>query len=311
MLPWRQAWQEALYGPRGFYRRPEGPAGHFTTATHGVLASVLATALAALADREQVHRIVDVGCGRGELLTRLAHTRPDLELTGCDIVGRPAALPAAVDWVTSPGGPALPDELAELTGTLVIAHEWLDVVPCTIAEMDDAGVLREVLVDPATGLEALGDPVPQADSAWVEQWWPAFTPGERVEIGRTRDAAHTELVSRVRDGVVLTIDYGHLRAGRPARGSLAAYRAGCRVAPVPDGSCDLTAHVAFDSLGAQKVFTQRAGLRDLGVAGEAPAHELARTDPAAYLAALSRASAATALRDPGGLGGFRWALTRV
>lgn len=311
MLPWRQAWQEALYGPRGFYRRPEGPAGHFTTATHGVLAGVLATALAALADRERVHRIVDIGCGRGELLTHLAHIRPDLQLTGCDIVGRPAALPAAVNWATSPGGPALPDELAELTGTLVIAHEWLDVVPCTIAEMDDAGALREVLVDPATGAEALGDLVPQADSAWAEQWWPARTPGERVEVGRTRDAAHAELVSRVRDGLVLAIDYGHLRAGRPAGGSLAAYRAGCRVAPVPDGSCDLTAHVAFDSLGAHEVFTQRAGLRDLGVAGEAPAHELARTDPAAYLAALSRASAATALRDPAGLGGFRWALTRV
>ena len=33
-LPWEQAWAEALYGPRGFYRRPEGPAGHFRTAAH-------------------------------------------------------------------------------------------------------------------------------------------------------------------------------------------------------------------------------------------------------------------------------------
>src|SRR5690606_26764082 len=32
---WRAAAQDALYGPRGFYRRPgEGPAGHFRTSVH-------------------------------------------------------------------------------------------------------------------------------------------------------------------------------------------------------------------------------------------------------------------------------------
>ncbi|NED77150.1 hypothetical protein G3I51_33510, partial [Streptomyces sp. SID9944] len=28
-LGWRAAARDALYGPAGFYRRPEGPAGHF------------------------------------------------------------------------------------------------------------------------------------------------------------------------------------------------------------------------------------------------------------------------------------------
>ena len=41
----------------------------------------------------------------------------------------------------------LPDELDGLTDTLVVANEWLDVVPCTIAEVDENGELREVLVD--------------------------------------------------------------------------------------------------------------------------------------------------------------------
>ena len=46
------------------------------------------------------------------------------------------------------------------------------------------------------------------------------------------------------------MDYGHLAAARPPAGTLAAHRAGRLVPPVPDGSCDLTADVAWDSLAA-------------------------------------------------------------
>jgi len=102
MIPWRDAWHDALYGPHGFYRRPEGPAGHFTTSTHGPLGARFADALGRLADREGVHSIVDVGCGRGELLTSLAVQRPDLRLTGVDVVARPVDLPDGVAWLRSP-----------------------------------------------------------------------------------------------------------------------------------------------------------------------------------------------------------------
>jgi hypothetical protein len=51
-LPWEAAWREALYGERGFYRRAEGPAGHFRTATHAAPA-VLAAALARLRGRAE------------------------------------------------------------------------------------------------------------------------------------------------------------------------------------------------------------------------------------------------------------------
>ena len=47
-----------------------------------------------------------------------------------------------------------PDELRHLDAALVVAHEWLDVVPCPVAELDDRGVLRHLLVDPATGEES-------------------------------------------------------------------------------------------------------------------------------------------------------------
>ena len=80
---------------------------------------------------------------------------------------------------------------------------------------------------------------------------------------------------------------------------------------MPDGSCDLTAHVAVDSLEHDEVTTQRAALRALGVDAGIPARDLAHSAPAAYLAALATASAAGALTAPEGLGGFRWVLRRV
>ena len=51
-------------------------------------------------------------------------------------------------------------------------------------------------------------------------------------------------------------------------------------------------------------------LRELGVDGARPPLDLARSDPAGYLAALARASQAAALTS-GGPGGFLWALRRV
>ena len=234
---------------------------------------------------------------------------------GVDVVARPD-LPVGVEWVRSPGGALLPPELSDLTGTLLLAHEWLDVVPCPVGQVDERGVLREVLVDPSTGRERLAGAVAVDDLAWCRTWWPTVAgpgarPGDRVEVGRSRDEAWHDLVSRLRCGLALAVDYGHTRAERPAAGTLTGYREGHQVAPVPDGSCDLTAHVAMDSLGADELVDQRTALRRLGVSGATPPHELATIDPAAYLAALSSASAATALTARGSLGDFCWAFTAV
>jgi SAM-dependent MidA family methyltransferase len=90
---------------------------------------------------------------------------------------------------------------------------------------------------------------------------------------------------------------------------------------VPDGSRDLTAHVALDACAAAAaatagatgtlLTTQRAALRALGVHGTRPPRELASADPPAYLAALARAGQAAELTDPGGLGGFGWLVQSV
>jgi SAM-dependent MidA family methyltransferase len=312
-VPWHEAWQDALYGTGGFYRRSEGPAGHFTTATHGPLGVVLAEALGRMADREGATHVVDVGCGRGELLLALHAARPDLRLTGVDVVERRADLPEGIGWLRSPGGPGLPDGLTDLTGVLVVAHEWLDVVPCPVAEVDGSGTLRTVLVDPATGEESLGDALAGEDRAWCAAHWPPDdpAPGSRVEVGLARDRAWAGLLGRVRSGIVLAVDYGHTRATRPESGTLVGYRAGAVVPPVPDGSCDLTAHVAVDSLEQDECTTQREALAALGLQSASPDHALARSDPSGYLAALARATAVRALTDPGGFGAFHWVLRRV
>ena len=95
----------------------------------------------------------------------------------------PADLPAGVGWLRGPGGAPLPDELTDLTDVLVVAHEWLDVVPCVIGQLDASGVVREVLVDPASGDEDLGDPLADAELAWQQRFWPLLQEGDRVEVG--------------------------------------------------------------------------------------------------------------------------------
>jgi SAM-dependent MidA family methyltransferase len=311
---WEQAWDRALYGEGGFYRLAAGPAGHFSTATQGVpqIGEQLARGLLALMDHESVDTFVDMGCGRGELLEQIHRLGPHIHCVGVDIVARPP-LSKPIDWVQSPGGRELPQQLEALTGTLVFANEWLDVVPCPIAEQDEDGELRDVLVNLSTGDERLGDPLSDANRLWCQTFWPTndLQTGDRVEIGQTRDLAWDDLLSRLVSGLAIAVDYGHTTDSRPAAGTLTGFRQGRQVMPVPDGSCDLTAHVSMDSLKHDELMDQRAALRRLGVSGQIPPHELARVNPTAYLHALSSASAAAALTARGGLGDFLWALSHA
>jgi SAM-dependent MidA family methyltransferase len=136
-------------------------------------------------------------------------------------------------------------------------------------------------------------------------------------VGRTRDDAWAAVVTGLRSGLAVAIDYAHMRDTRPPYGTLAAYRHGRGVTPVPDGSCDITAHVALDSCAAAVpgastlLLSQRDALRALGVDAARPPHEQARSDPAGYLRALSEASAAAELVEVGGLGSFTWLVQAV
>ncbi|MFF0150823.1 SAM-dependent methyltransferase [Micromonospora sp. NPDC005203] len=140
-------------------------------------------------------------------------------------------------------------------------------------------------------------------------------PDHRAEIGRTRDEAWASAVRKIERGLAVAIDYGHLRDSRPVHGTLTGYRAGRQVPPVPDGSSDVTAHVAMDSVAsagaavarcAYSLVSQREALRALGADGGRPPLSLAGTDPAGYVRALAAASAVAELTDPAGLGGHLW-----
>lgn len=306
---WKQAWDQALYGEGGFFRT-QAPAGHFRTSVHA--SPLFARAVARLVREAGLDTVVDVGAGRGELLAQLHRLDPGLDLLGVEVAPRPPGLPDAVAWTA-----ALPDAVEGL----VVANEFLDDVPCHVVVVDDRGEPRVAHVDPTNGSEQLGNPVghdlvPGSVADWLERWWPLPTdlPGARAEVGTSRDQAWASVVERVTRGLAVAVDYGHTRDARPPFGTLRSYRAGREVDVLPDGSRDVTAHVAVDAVAAAVDGTlrrQRDVLRELGVDGARPDVALATTDPAGYVAGLAAASEAAELTATDGLGDFWWVVTTV
>ncbi|WP_030906346.1 SAM-dependent methyltransferase [Streptomyces sp. NRRL F-5126] len=310
---WREATRCALYGPDGFYLRTR-PAAHFRTSVHvsahsalfeAAVTRLLAATAAALRTREVA--FVDMAAGSGELATAVAaaaagsHPSLSVRVYAVERAPEPAGLDPRVTWL-----PEVPDGV---TG-LLFANEWLDNVPVDVAETGADGVPRYVRVH-ADGTEEPGDPVAGADAAWLERWWPiaGAAPGTRAEIGAPRDEAWRRAAGSLAAGLAVAVDYGHTRASRPPLGTLTGFREGRQVRPVPDGSCDLTSHVAMDAVAPHATrVPQRTALRALGVSGARPPLTLAATDPAAYLRALSGAGEAAELTAHGGLGDFIWLL---
>ncbi|MET9750568.1 SAM-dependent methyltransferase [Streptomyces ardesiacus] len=341
-LGWRRAAQDALYGPEGFYRTgAEGPAGHFRTSVHAspLFAGAVARLLCRVDDalgRPAALDFVDMAAGRGELVTGVLAALPArvaarTRAYAVEVAARPAGLDRRVRWLAEP-----PDGV---TG-LLFANEWLDNVPVEVAQVDAAGVARRVLVR-RDGTERLGEPVAGAEAEWLARWWPLTgEEGLRAEVGLPRDEAWASAVATLEAGLAVAADYAHTATARPPFGTLTGFRDGRETAPVPDGSCDLTAHVALDACAAAPTACataapagaatalaarcapehtppdallrpQREALRALGVTGARPPLALASTDPARYVRALADASQAAELTAPGGLGDFVWLLQPV
>ena len=277
--------EEALYGDAGFYRVAR-PGDHIrTSVTAGPLFAVAIRRLAGLVDdllgRPDPFDLVDLGAGGGELLAELPDVPARWRLRGVD---RHDAWPAEVHG-------------------LLLANEWLDNVPLDVT-FDGRQV--EVALD---GTEQLGADAAEELQLWARTWWPDR---RRVEVGLARDRAWSAAVAVVLRGLVVAVDYGHTRTDR--RTTLTGYRDGRQVAPVPDGSCDLTAHVALDACAAATgatLRTQREALSLLGISASRPDRAQAETDPRGYLALLQQAGAAAELLDPRGLGAFGWLVQPV
>jgi SAM-dependent MidA family methyltransferase len=313
--------EQALYGPEGFYRGEGRPADHFRTSVHA--SSLFTTAIAGLIndvdrllERPDPLDVVDLGSGGAELLTGLLACIPEhiasrARLTAVELLPPPTGLDPRIRWRSEP-----PNDIVGV----IIANEWLDNVPLTIVQRTAQGV-AEVLVDETTGAETLGAAPSDVDRRWLETWWPLDDAheGDRGEVGTTRDVAWQGALSCLQRGLALGVDYCHDLASRKqgvySAGTIAGFRDGRWVTPLPDGTCDITAHVALDACAAQAesngigsslLTTQREALTSLGVSGARPPIELASTEPAAYITALREASEAGELLDVAGLGAFGW-----
>lgn len=273
----RETWAAALYGPGGRFTR--GRRDFATALTDPVTAQVLCAVLLDLAvetDRALGEpadfTVVDVGAGTGVFLSHLARRGPSRwRLVGVERCPRPVWLDARIAWVA---------DVPEHSGFL-LAHEWLDDVPGDLVQHG-----RTVLADGSLG--------PAHDLSWLERWWPGYELGT-AEDGSARDLAWLATTERMTAGHALAIDYGHTRITR--RPTLTGWRDGRPVPPVFDGSCDVTAHVALDSLAGDLTW-QRDALAGAASGEESTAEGLRRT------------SALRALRDPDGRGSYGWITVR-
>lgn len=302
MRDWEQAWRRALYGRGGVFRGPRRRPGHFRTAPQ--VGDEFAEALLELADK--VDRalgrpprldLIDMGAGGGELAAALHRLRPDsrYRVTAVDVADRPDGLDADVAWRS---------RLPRGGVGLLIANEWLDSVPCPVVTRHDGAVRRLSVY--ADGTERLGPPAGAPELHWLDRWWPLDYDSGRAEVGTTRDYAWAQAHRALRSGLLVAVDYQHTRAERPRIGTLTGYRNGRQVPPRPDGTCDLTAHVALDACARTArplLVSQVDALTALGIRTPAPV--------GGGLEKLARAGRIAELTDPGGMGAFGWLVEGV
>ena len=194
-------------------------------------------------------RFVDMGAGRGELLTGVLAA-----VDGRD--ARPAAHgrlghPYAVERAARPPGPRRAHRVAR--GTAGRGHGA--AVRQRVAGQRPRGHRRDrtrtacAAATSGPARTARSGRATRSNGRRTRSGSPAggrcgAGRGLRAEIGRPRDEAWAAAVGSLERGLAVAVDYAHVRDARPPFGTLTGFREGREVRPVPDGCCDLTAHVA-------------------------------------------------------------------
>jgi SAM-dependent MidA family methyltransferase len=242
------------------------PGAHFSTAPmhHDRIAARIAARIRQVASPDRVLEVIEVGAGDGALITAVAQ---DLRATGItldahalDLQPKPPDLDPGITWhhrdVRTAPLPRTPG-----SQPFLIAHEFLDDLPCEVLELDpephimvandDGTLVRGPALSDSDACTALHLDVPEILD-WVHRWWPLGPQRQRIEVGIEREHTWRRLVHQIRGGMAFAIDYGHLlaerRVGTWDGGTLAGYRHHQLVAPRLDGQTNVTAHVAFDAL---------------------------------------------------------------
>lgn len=262
---WLDSWTQAnrdFYASHHAERHFQTPV-HASTRTAHIVANLLSTVEELTTDLV----VIDIGSGSGELLRQLSSLVPEsTKLMGVDRRPRPSDLPTSISWQQREldEGDSEIFESAESVNGILVAHEFLDDVACPIVELDDQMRPRVVLVDPATGAEDLGplleDPAAERylgnttrveASDWLTRWWPPTRPLARREIGTTRDRVWRSLTRTIDNGYCVAIDYAHSREDRARgvwdAGTIKGFANGVPQSAVPNGSVNITAHVALDA----------------------------------------------------------------
>ena len=100
--------------------------------------------------------------------------------------GGPAAGPRrgrSTGW-SPPAEPPCRDELRHLDQALVVAHEWLDVVPCPVAEVDDEASCARCWSTPPRARSPSATRSMAPELAWATAHWPTDDP-RRSRRGRS------------------------------------------------------------------------------------------------------------------------------
>jgi SAM-dependent MidA family methyltransferase len=312
-----------LYGSGGFFEHPPvGPRGHFVTAPHVhpfVFAHCVRTALLETwhaLDEPEPFRVVEIGAGDGTLAEALLDAFAELPVPRVDYVGLEISAGARNALVGRGLKAAEQVEDLEPFEGVILANELLDNLPFVPVRGRGGG-----LVEVRVGLGAAGDGLVEVEIPWSrEDAAPTLRDGQESTIPVGAFAMLDRVVTRLRRGSLLLIDYGGIKG---SAGAVHGYREHREVADVlsDPGGTDITAGVDWALVAAH---ARTLGLQAFGPVTQAEAldalghsrWEATMREMQSILQQAGRGSEAvrvwearsraSLLADPSGFGGFWW-----